>query len=267
MTGKEIAQGLASQLSSFLVYLFCIAASIIISFGIVLYENNSLVPLSSFLTSFLFDGNFHEVERERMYRSAKMSPSLLREKIHRYGIKTVVDLRKSGDTREPEEERERFVVRDVGAVYQHVGFYSSELPSREQLRRLLEVFRTAEEPLLVHCESGMERTSFAAALWLLTQNNAPLDEALLQLRLKYGHINLSRNWKRYVKGRWVVEDVLHRYARSNAGQRSGEFEAWLDSQPWYEQMKRMDFRRKNLGERLRLLFHEVHFALPSELTG
>ena len=48
-----------------------------------------------------------------------------------------------------------------------------------------------EEPALIHCKSGADRTGLAAGLWLMAQGR-PVEEALDQLSLRFGHVAAAR---------------------------------------------------------------------------
>lgn len=52
----------------------------------------------------------------------------------------------------------------------------------------------APKPLLIHCESGADRSGLAAALYLAAISGAGEEVAEEQLGLKYGHI--SEPWGR-----------------------------------------------------------------------
>jgi hypothetical protein len=48
-----------------------------------------------------------------------------------------------------------------------------------------------DEPALIHCKSGADRTGLAAGIWLLLQGR-PVQEALAQLSLRHGHVAAAR---------------------------------------------------------------------------
>jgi protein tyrosine/serine phosphatase len=60
-------------------------------------------------------------------------------------------------------------------------------PDSTTLHRLVEVLRTAPTPLLIHCESGADRTGLAAALYELVVLSRPAETAEKQLSFRYGH--------------------------------------------------------------------------------
>jgi protein tyrosine/serine phosphatase len=64
-------------------------------------------------------------------------------------------------------------------------------PHKDRILRLAGIFQDMEEPALIHCKSGADRTGLAAGIWLLLQGR-PTQEALAQLSLRYGHIAAAR---------------------------------------------------------------------------
>jgi len=73
---------------------------------------------------------------------------------------------------------------------------------------LLDTLDRCEKPVLIHCKSGADRTSIAAALWLLDQG-APMAEARAQMSVRFVHLKSS------AKG--VLDAVLDDFETANAG--------------------------------------------------
>jgi len=70
--------------------------------------------------------------------------------------------------------------------------------------------------VLMHCKSGSDRTGLAAAMWLLTQENAPLDVARAELSLRYLHRRESETG--------VLDVVLDQFGEAPKGT---SFEDWV----------------------------------------
>jgi protein tyrosine/serine phosphatase len=66
------------------------------------------------------------------------------------------------------------------------------LASREAYLELLDLFASAEKPLLIHCKSGADRSGLAAAFYLIDREGVPAKEAKKQLALKYAHFRWTR---------------------------------------------------------------------------
>jgi hypothetical protein len=69
---------------------------------------------------------------------------------------------------------------------------ASDKPFEREVRKLIDSFDRCAEPILIHCNSGSDRTGFASACFLLLRTSTPLREARAQLSLRYGHVALGR---------------------------------------------------------------------------
>ena len=134
-------------------------------------------------------GNFHEILPGQYYRSAQLSGERLGAEIDRYGIRTVINLRgEHVGTPWYDEEAEATASRGVTLV--NFGMSAlRELPP-QQVQQLLAILKTAEQPILVHCMSGADRTGLASVMFL--QQVAGIDEETAEWQLSplYGHLNL-----------------------------------------------------------------------------
>lgn len=129
--------------------------------------------------------NYHTVLPGRVYRSAQLSPEGLEMHVARYGIKTVINLR--GDN--PDEEwyrQEQTHAHHLGI--EHIDLpIDSFMPSPNEVRILTAILRECRQPILLHCESGIDRTGFASAVAYLLLDDASKPElAAGQLTWMYG---------------------------------------------------------------------------------
>lgn len=67
------------------------------------------------------------------------------------------------------------------------GIWASGIASFEQIGDILAIVRAAPKPLLIHCQSGADRSGLVAALYVAEVERRPVDEAARQLSLIYGH--------------------------------------------------------------------------------
>lgn len=152
--------------------------------------------------------NFHVVEPGRAYRSAQPCADDLRSWIDAYGIRTIVQVRGGSDA------EIAALVEQEGVHVVRVPLSARAFPSAEQLVALWDAFAAAEEPLLIHCRAGADRTGLASAIYVL-QRTDDLDEARAQLALLYGHTGygtsrLDRVLDMY--GRWHGRMDFRRWA-------------------------------------------------------
>lgn len=74
--------------------------------------------------------------------------------------------------------KEKAIARELGIVHFDVKLSSRNIPSRSGLVSLFDAFDKARTPILMKCSGGQDRTSLAAALYLLEKDGpAALDRA------------------------------------------------------------------------------------------
>ncbi len=147
--------------------------------GCGLGELDNYAPLT------IFD-NFRVIADGRAYRSAQLDPESLKLVFDTYGIKTVINLR--GENEDALWYRnERAAAEAAGVQLVDVRLSAGSLPSREALLRLYDTYQTAEYPILIHCQSGADRTGAAAAIWRMVVAGEPREVARRELSPLYGH--------------------------------------------------------------------------------
>jgi len=151
-------------------------------------------------------GNFHEVLPGVLYRSAQPSAVDIASYTGKYGIRTIVNLRGENDRDWYRQE----IAATKQAKIEHLDFRmsASQELSVEQAAELVRLLRDAPKPILIHCQSGADRTGLASLLYL--QQIAGKDEktAEAQLSVRYGHIGIpylssayamDRTWEKLEK--------------------------------------------------------------------
>ncbi|MGH6828509.1 MAG: hypothetical protein ACREFW_06340, partial [Rhizomicrobium sp.] len=76
---------------------------------------------------------------------------------------------------------------------------SRKLPTKELLLRLIEAFDSAPRPFVLKCSGGQDRTSFAAALYLIHKNGWG---AMAQARAQYArfpYLHFPKKHQRWLK--------------------------------------------------------------------
>lgn len=135
----------------------------------------------------VFD-NFRVIKDGQAYRSAQLDASSLRLVIEEYGIRTIINLR-GENGRCAWYRAERAVADDAGVELIDVRMSANNLPSRETLLLLYDTYMTAEYPILLHCQSGADRTGAAAAIWRMVVNGEPRAAAGRELSVLAGHFS------------------------------------------------------------------------------
>jgi hypothetical protein len=139
----------------------------------------------------VFGGNVHEVIPGKLYRGAQPSPSSLEALIRKYKIRTVLNVR-GCCWPDPWYRGEAEVCEKLGVNLEDVCFSAVHLPSRHELRLLIDVLDRAEPPIFVHCRHGADRTGVASMAAQLLLDDRTYDDARRQLSLRYGHLPIGK---------------------------------------------------------------------------
>jgi undecaprenyl-diphosphatase len=136
-------------------------------------------------------GNFHEVIPGQFYRGAQPSPTELAKIIDRHQIRTVLNVR---GCCWPDEwyVAEAKVCQARGVNLEDVSFSAVHLPSRHELRILIDVLDRAERPIFVHCRHGADRTGIASMAAKLLLEKQTFASAHQQLGLGFGHLAIGK---------------------------------------------------------------------------
>lgn len=143
--------------------------------------------------------NFHTVVAGEFYRSAQLTPDELGDYASEYGMKTIVNLR--GTHRgSPWYDDELAAAEKLGIAHVDFSISSSQEMTQDQAVELLRILETVQKPVLVHCESGADRSGLAAALYLAAIAKQGEEAAERQLSMRYGDIGLrssgDRAWEK-----------------------------------------------------------------------
>ena len=157
----------------------------------------------------------HGILRKHWHNFARIAPGVYRanhpdhRRFKAYaadGIKTILNLR--GAAKQPHYLFEVESCTGLGLTLVDIKLSARNAPPTKELQELLMAFETAEKPFLIHCKSGADRTSLAAALYLMVVERQPLDIARKQLSFRFLHI------KRSATG--ILDHFFDTYATRNA---------------------------------------------------
>lgn len=129
------------------------------------------------------------------------------------GIRTIISLR--GSTNAPWALLEQESCTRYGITLETVALQSRSAPARDELQKLIALFRSVDKPLLMHCKSGADRAGLASALYLLVIDGKPLSEARKMLSLRYLHVASTKTG--------VLDLLLDTFAAAA----EPDFEVWL----------------------------------------
>lgn len=189
--------------------------------------------------------NWGVVEPGRLYRSNHPLPWQLRMAARRHGLRTVINLR--GHRADcGSDALGRQAAATLGLVQVDAPFESRGAPHKDRILRLAETFRTMQEPALLHCKSGADRTGLAAGLWLVLQGRPP-EAALAQLSWRFGHLRQSRTgildafFEAYVTAHLTGKPFLD-WLREDYDEAT--LRARFQSRPWADRLMDQVLRRE-----------------------
>lgn len=164
-----------------------------------------------------------------VWRSAQPSPAQI-ARLAKSGIKTIVNLRGVRDCGSYRLEAEACARHGVRLV--NFQLQSRMAPTAAVIREARNLFLEIEYPALFHCKSGADRAGLMSALLLYMKEGKPIEEAVRQLSLKYGHFKRSETG--------VLDYLFERYMADNQAEPMTFFE-WLESRYDPSEIKR-DFK-------------------------
>lgn len=149
-------------------------------------------------------------------RCNQPAPWQIRESANR-GIRTLVNLR--GETRYGSYTLERAACARHNVKLVNFPVRSRRMPTRAEIHNAAALFDTIERPFMMHCKAGADRAGLMSALYVLLVQQRPVEQAMQQLTLRYGHIRQAKTG--------ILDYFFEAYRRFNA-QTPTPFLTWVD---------------------------------------
>jgi protein tyrosine/serine phosphatase len=146
----------------------------------------SFIPAAYYLIIF-GNGNFHAVTPGEAYRCAQPDYGRLEYYLNTYGIRSIINLRGRNPGDKWYRDEIKFSAAN-GIKHYDIALSASAEPTARQMHELLEIFRTAPRPVLIHCMSGSDRSGLVSAMWKVAVDGQPRSVADEQLSIRFGHI-------------------------------------------------------------------------------
>ena len=143
------------------------------------------------LLRFLFR-NFYALS-DKAYRSNHPSPAFIKKIHQKYGIKTIISLRRADSTGQYLLEKE--ACDQLGITLCHVRMSSRSLPKIEKILQAKTLLETVQYPILIHCKSGADRAGLLSVFYEHFIEHKSIEESLKQLSMKYGHFRWADTGK------------------------------------------------------------------------
>jgi protein tyrosine/serine phosphatase len=147
------------------------------------------VAVGAYVGMLQLGGNFHTVVAGEIYRSAQPSGAEIARYQAEFGIRTIVNLR-GPKTGRSWYDQEISAARRLGIAHVDFRMSSSRDLSQEHAAELIQILRSADKPILIHCRSGADRTSLAAALYVAGIAHQGEEAAEEQISIRFGHIGI-----------------------------------------------------------------------------
>jgi protein tyrosine/serine phosphatase len=176
--------------------------------------------------------NFHWVVPGEAARAMQDWAGGLQTFLQKRGIRAIINLRGRNDDL-GWWQKETAIAQAAGIAHLDAMLDSRKLPTRAMLVRLIESFDTAPRPFLLKCSGGQDRTSFAAALYLIHRDGwQAMDRAMAQFA-RFPYLHFPKAQQRWLKPflTFAQEDsgeaplaewIAHAYTPEKA-------KAWFDS--------------------------------------
>lgn len=121
-----------------------------------------------------------------MYRSAQLNKNEFAEEIDDHHIRSILNLR-GPSPGSPWYDDELAAAREHGVVHYDLGISANHMVTPETINQILAILRTSPKPILIHCQSGADRTGLVSALYRYAIQGQSPAEAETELSLLYGH--------------------------------------------------------------------------------
>jgi protein tyrosine/serine phosphatase len=151
----------------------------------------------------------------------------LRTFLKRRGIRAIINLRGRNDDLSW-WKKETAIAKALGAAHFDAMLDSRKLPTRAMLERLIETFDTAPRPFMLKCSGGQDRTSFAAALYLIHRDGWQAMAVAQAQFARFPYLHFPKTQQRWLK-------PFLDFAQESAGGRP--LAAWISDSYTPEKLK------------------------------
>ena len=142
--------------------------------------------------------NFHWVVPGEAARAMQAWAGGVKTFLRRRGIRAIINLRGRNDDLDW-WKKETAAAKSMGVAHLDAMLDSRKLPTRAMLERLIESFDSAPRPFLLKCSGGQDRTSFAAALYLIHRDGWDAMETAKAQCARFPYLHFPKAQQRWLK--------------------------------------------------------------------
>jgi protein tyrosine/serine phosphatase len=126
--------------------------------------------------------NVSEVKAGILYRSGQPDAAMLPEIRNKYHIRTIISFLAQDPDETPATETEEEFYQANGIRFVHIPLKDPMFTESEAAQFLVIVTDSSSQPVLVHCESGRNRTGYAIAYYRIAVDHWSFDAAIEEAR-------------------------------------------------------------------------------------
>lgn len=176
--------------------------------------------------------NFHWVIPGEAARAMQAWAGGLSPFLERRGIRAIINLRGRNDDLSW-WKKETAIAKSAGIAHLDAMLDSRKLPTRDMLVQLIAAFDAAPRPFMLKCSGGQDRTSFAAALYLVHRDGWGAMAAAQRQFDRFPYLHFPKTQQRWLKafldfaqGDAGGQPLAHWIAGSYSPEK---LKAWLDA--------------------------------------
>src|SRR6201991_4225184 len=171
--------------------------------------------------------NFHWVVPGEAGRAMQAWAGGLKTFLRRRGIKSIINLRGRNDDLSW-WKKETADAESIGVAHLDAMLDSRKVPTKAMLVTLIKSFDAAPKPFLLKCSGGQDRTSFAAALYLIHRDGwSAMEKARAQFA-RFPYLHFPKSQQRWLK-------VFLDFAQADSG--GAPLAQWIRSHYTPEKLK------------------------------
>ncbi len=148
--------------------------------------DNSVFSVSIWTKVSQFFDNFYEVVPKKLYRSKQLDGKTLGKYIDNHHFAAVINLRGVNSDKKWWRD-EKALCENKNVSFYNIPMSACRLPSKEEIKELINIFENVKGPIYLHCQGGADRTGLATAIYMMLMQDKTNQEALKYLSIQYGH--------------------------------------------------------------------------------